>query len=89
MKTAVLLCTAVAIAVAPTPSQADRHDGAIRALLDDMLLSIQASGAGRGALLSEGPPRNTGAPGGGGYRIPVIEVDRLRQSIIYRVPCGN
>lgn len=69
MKAAVLLCAAVAIAAAPTLSQADRHDGAIRALLDDMLLSIQASGAGRGALLSEGPPHNTGAPGGGGYRV--------------------
>ena len=88
MKAAVLLCAAVAIAAAPTLSQADRHDGAIRALLDDMLLSIQASGAGRGALLSEGPPHNTGAPGGGGYRVDFSGV-RIAASAESTVDIGD
>jgi excisionase family DNA binding protein len=28
-------------------------------------------------------------PGGGGYRISAIEVERIRQPIIHRGPCGN
>jgi hypothetical protein len=69
---AILLSIVAAVAGGPGASVAVEHDAAVRALLADMRLAIQASGAAGGAFASDGLPRiavTREADGAPSYRV--------------------